>query len=177
MRLRRSLTIAIPVALIAGSIAILTGPSSPIEVKVVSIQPAGIFDSAGDEMSLMTLSIRNRDSGSLEFQKNNTYQARIAKGWIQLEQVFYLDWMAPNTTTEILLLAPPHTEACRLRFNYQPELFKWRLWRRLGPLGQRAVSKFPPFRRWLMPQGRSMRSPQQWKPFKVEVEANPVRSS
>ena len=177
MRLRKFLAIAIPVALVAGSIAILTGPSFPIEVKIVSIQAAGMFDSAGEEMSLMTLSIHNRDSGYLEFQKNNTFQARTGKRWIQLEQVFYLDWMAPDTTTEILLLAPAHTEACRLRFNYQPEMFKWRLWRRLGPLGQRTVSTFPLFRKWLIPQGRSMRSPQQWKPLKVEVEADRVSPS
>ena len=142
----------------------------PISVKLVNLEPAGMVDYAGAQLRVATLNVDNRDSGGLEFRKNKTFEARVGNRWIEVDQPFYVDWLPPACQTELLLLMPAGSDACRVRFSYQRELFKWRLWRCLGSIGQRALGRFPSLYSALRPQGQSSRSTGPYKEAMLEVD-------
>ena len=145
----------------------------PVEVKLVSVEPAGIIDDSGAQMRLVVLAVRNRDSVNIEFQRNRICEARIASRWAEVSQSFYLERLAPGTSSEVMLLLPAYANACRLPLKYQTEMFKWRIWRRV-PEGLRGgITKSSRLTKWLWPKGDSMRKPPRWIESNVDVVLPP----
>ena len=62
----------IAIAVIAAALFLLAyclfrTPSQPVEVTLLQIEPARVHDSAGEEISLVTLGVHNRSGAELEF--------------------------------------------------------------------------------------------------------------
>ena len=123
MRMRRAITCIIGVA-VAGTVLVLmrSAPAvlSPPMVKVVRLEPAGIFDDAGVEMWLATLTLSNSDSRPSSWE-NGLYvknggtgiEAKVANQWIKVKGM--LDCaLTPGERAERLILMPAGVDGCRV---------------------------------------------------------------
>jgi len=171
MRKRKVVVISTALAGVAILLAMSICPSRcPVELKLVGVEPSGMVNDEGKEAMLVTLSVSNRDSVSVMFETVTTFQAKIGGRWVEVKQAFGFDRIAPGRKSEEMLVMPGGTEACRLRFNYQSEIWKSRLMESLGPTGRRLVAKSPWLCKWVWPdQYKTMRVPPRWKQITVDV--------
>lgn len=120
-----------------------------------------MLDEADAEFLLVTLRMANRSTASVYFANDKKKgEARIANQWVEAEDLWDGSHsLAPHKNTELALVAPAGTEACRLNLNYQSEELQWRLWRILGRRGQQAAARVLPVKLAgrLWPNTRSLR--------------------
>ena len=118
---------------VAGFVALLgilaitsTTPPPPV-ISLLSVEPSGIFDDAGTEMSLVTVSIRNPNAGKSPGKSIYIeYGGRPAEGkvtdrWIRLESTLERlgpCLLQPSYGHITLILAPAATESLRICLRY-----------------------------------------------------------
>jgi hypothetical protein len=142
----------------------------PVEVKVVSVEPSAMMSDDGKEIIRVTLSVSNRDSVSVMFDRVATLQAKVEDRWVEVKQVINLGRIAPDRISEKMLVMPGGAKACRLQLNYQSEIWKVRLMVSLGLTGRKLVAKSPWLCKWVWPdQWKTMRTPPRWKQITLEV--------
>jgi hypothetical protein len=181
--MRKGVVILALVTMVIGIAVFSLGLRSPIELRMTRIEPSGVLDEVGTELWLAACLVSNVSAAAVEFEWGKTeVEFRVAGQWAKTETMELLNnprYLAPRGARELLFLVPPPAEACRIRLNYQPELFQWRTWRRLGQSGQKWADKFPRVSRRLWPcgefgerppAGRSMRRPAHWRRFTAEAE-------
>jgi hypothetical protein len=175
MRPRRLIFVTAAVAGVAGLLAVLVWPSRcPITVKLVNVEPAGVIDDAGLEMSLVTLAVSSC-AEAVPSANHTLYlgnrranvEAKVANRWVEVQDSFYLDRLAPGEESEVTLLLPAGTEICRLHLKYALASWKWRL---AGLLARCGMRMSPKFYRWVgWPEGRNPR----WSVTSVELSLAP----
>lgn len=70
-------------------------------------------------------------------------EARVAGKWIRVNPMIEHKTLLPFSQTLIIPELPNGTDLCRLEQKYLIELWKWRLWRKSGPTGRKAMEKLP----------------------------------
>ena len=142
----------------------------PFEGRLVGVEPSGMLDDAGNEGLLVTLSISNRDGVAVMFDINRVFEAKVANHWIQVDQAFRFARLAPGQQASVLLHMPAGTDVCRLRLNYQSEIWKQRFIQAIGLRGRTLVVKSPVLCKWVWPDElRTMRVPPHWKQTTLDV--------
>ena len=176
MRVRRYIGIVVVVIGFVALAAVLFGTlRSGFDMNVVNFEPSSMFDDAGREALLLTLSLRNRDSLAVNIKQITTFQAKVINRWIDVKQNITFDWIAPGRKSTWMLVVPAGTDACRFHLNYQSETWKSRLMVILGPTGRRLLAKSPLFvRKWLWPdQYKTTYVSPRWKQITLEVPLPP----
>lgn len=137
----RNVVLAITSAIaLAGLLAAVIWPAQaercPVALSVARTEPSGIFDDAGVEMWMATLSISNSDArpGTPEnglYVKNSGrgIEAKVANRWIELEGGMACRLDRHGNATRMFLL-PPGAEFCRvcLKYTDTSTSLKSRLW-------------------------------------------------
>jgi hypothetical protein len=118
--MRMRLAFAVAAVSVAGAVILASWPSPcPIELKMVSVQPAEMIDEQSKMLRLLTLSLRNPNSVGLRFQnKPIVFEERVANRWIEAPNRWTLGGLGPAMTSEELFLIAPGTDACRFRLKY-----------------------------------------------------------
>jgi hypothetical protein len=178
-----------PRKLVAGAslAAVLTGllvalawlSSSPLELKVLKMERCDVYDDNGTQLWLATLAVSNPNAQYLELEKDwVSVEARVANRWIDVKNLcpplnlWTPRTLVPRAHREMHLILPAGTEMCRLRANFQGELFRSRFARLLGVRGRSIVSKSPAMSKWLWGNAywpQSFRSPPHWKQTTLEA--------
>jgi hypothetical protein len=129
--MRKPLTISIFLVFGLCGLGVALWPAScPIEMKLLSMEPATLIDDAGSELYLVTLSVSNTCGVPIRLSKKMTKgQARIADRWIETEGITLPARLGLWRSSEIEILVPKDTEACRLNlcFRYEHETLKYAL--------------------------------------------------
>ncbi len=120
--------IGVTIAVVLGLIILYprTPPNPPV-LSLVSLEPAGVFDDSGVEMSLLRLSISNSDNRPFN-PANSIYvkdggrciEVKVANHWIAAEgTVGALGFcaLAPLQKHEIMFILPA-SGSCRVWFKY-----------------------------------------------------------
>jgi len=103
------------------------GPRSPV-LSLVSIEPAGIWDDAGAEMWMVTLSVSNSQISSssdlwVEYSvwvkySARSFEARVAGRWTGMDVDPWTNSLGPGNRHQVLLLMPAATDSCRVGLKY-----------------------------------------------------------
>ena len=152
MRVRRFLFSSVFAAGVVGVLVVLHWPAPcPLDLKFARIEPSGsgILDDAGKELWLVTLTISNQTAGSLYFPGEwMKIEAKARGRWVETENRCNLSSISPARKSDVLLLLPADSEACRLRLKYARESLLWRVEGELWHLGVRLP---PRVARWIYP--------------------------
>lgn len=152
MRVHRFLFSSVLAAGVVGVLVVLHWPAPcPLDVKIAKMEPSGsgILDDAGNELWLVTLTISNRTAGCLYFPGEwMKIEAKVTGRWVKTENRCSLISIEPARKSDVLLLLPFDSEACRLRLEYAPESL-W--WRAEGELWHFGVRLPPRVTRWIYP--------------------------
>jgi len=70
-------------------------------------------------------------------------KARVAGKWIRVNSMIEHKTLLPFSQTLIVPDLPNGTDLCQLDQKHLIEIWKWRLWRKLGPTGRKAMEKLP----------------------------------
>jgi hypothetical protein len=116
--MRKRWSIAVVAVGVAGLITLACWPTPcPIELKLVSVEPADIIDDAGQMLCLLTLSVHNPNSHRLMFLPM-TFEQRIANHWIEAPNRWTLGGVYTGGTAEEIFLIAPNADACRFRLKW-----------------------------------------------------------
>lgn len=107
------------ICILAAATGISEHFSCPVEMKILSLEPAGMIDSVGRELSFVTLSISNCSASAMLFSDNTVVQARLAAQWVDTEAVLTLGGLGPRRLGEFHVLIPQDSEAFRLRLTFR----------------------------------------------------------
>lgn len=131
------------VLVLAGVVAVLES-REPLDLVAVRWEIPDLIDDQGREPRLLFLSLGNHDLGSVWVDYPTAEaEVRVDRRWVRVELASTVGWIPRRSRQEVIVLAPPGTDACRLHFRYRREAFWWRLWRGLGPLGEALERRFP----------------------------------
>jgi len=140
-------------------------PACPFEVVLVGMQRLEIVDESGADMWAVTFDVSNRSSARLRLHATDQRSwARVGGRWVDAVTVREAQsLLGVGATSKVMVLVPGPSESCRFTLKYETELLKWRMWRRIGPRGQRMALRFPKFCNWLWPAGSfGERPPNGW---------------
>ena len=167
MRLNRRKSLLLLLALVALSLTWLAWPRRcPVELKLAGLEP----EDSGGKSSLLTLSISNRDYVTIMFEDGAGFEARISNQWVEVPQRFSIPQIGSGGTKQLRLAVPTGASACRLRLNYQTQIWKERLMVKLGLSGRRLVAKSSWLRKLVWPdEMKTMPMPPLWKPVIFEM--------
>ena len=157
--------------------------SAPLRLNFVNMQPSGIQEDDGAEPWLIALRLTNLDTQSIELAGEwITLEAKVANHWADVKHlsrpmnVWSPRLIYPQEHRDILLLLPEGADACRMRLNYQGEMFsellkaklsRW-VWRM--PWVVRAVRKSSTTSKWLWaPNAQPFRRPPTWMQLEMEI--------
>jgi hypothetical protein len=133
-----------------------------------------------EKANVVTLSVSNSDIVDVTCDIP-TFEANVGGRWIIHEwpQPFPLpdgrgsDWvggmMSAGAKREAKLIMPGGTEVCRVRFRYYSDTWKSRFIVRIGPMGQRCVTKSRWLRKLVWPDPFESMRMQPWKSNTVEI--------
>jgi hypothetical protein len=184
MRMRKVLAAAVAIAVAALLVAIIwpARPGRcPLVLEVASIEPAGIFDDAGAEMWMASLSISNSDTrprspenGLYVRDSSRAIEAKVANRWIEEEGGMACRLDPHDKCTRVFLL-PADTESCRVRLKYAATSIslKWRLSgpiERLARIGHLRL----PANYWTWMYRVPFRPSSNWKEMTVELPMPPT---
>jgi hypothetical protein len=173
MRIRRTGVVAVLVAGVGGSLALVLRTMPPaVEVRIVNTEPAEMSDDAGAEMCLATLAISRPPhiKDTLYFWDNHAkVEARVAGRWREVQNSFSLAALGVNATREALLLVPRDADLCRIRLRYARESLRWRLGRLLWRCGIKMPSEYWAWAGWPHAEGKNP----SWKEIRVEFPLAP----
>jgi hypothetical protein len=131
VRTRRLLLAAIIIACILAGLANSFLPHScPIDLKLLSVEPAGVLNDSGIDLCWVTLSVSNRCGLPLVFVKGTAKgQVKLANRWIDADNVSFPYRLRPTIPEKATVLLPQNSEACRLdlTFSYEHETLKYAL--------------------------------------------------
>jgi hypothetical protein len=118
--MRMRLGFAVAAVSVAGAAILASWPSPcPIELKMVSVQPAEIINESGEMFCLVTLSVHNPKSVGLQFENNQMiFEARVSNHWVEASNHWTLGLLRAGNTREVLVLIEPGADACRFRLRY-----------------------------------------------------------
>ena len=157
---------------------------APVVVWVVSVEPSGIYDDAG-EMWLMTLRIndtrRGRGEAPIYIEDNARPEARVVDRWSPIDTSAG-SWLVLNNpemlSHEVQLAVPLNTDSCRLNLKWaQGRLVSGRLWKFAEDL-----TAWPRARTLLFKLARGGGYPRyapssQWHEFTVELPLSAVKAA
>lgn len=183
MKMRRVPPVMLAAALLAGVIWFMWPYArSPVQLSLLRTEPSGVMDETGAELWLLHVTVSNRGSGPIQFAWGLTeVESRVGRRWLKsqpMELLWNPGYLQPLGSRSIIMLVPPNADACRIRMSYQPEVFRWALWRKMGTAGQGFFGRFPQLVRRVWPQGRfgerppagaAFRQPGHWKRFSSEL--------
>lgn len=141
----------------------------PIEVQLERLEPSLMVDHSW----IATLGISNSSPGQICL---STHELRIdAKegyNWTGVTNLWVGPaWVMPNCKATVLVLVPPHTEACRINLSYSTRTLKERL--RTFVQFHRLPSPYLAslIDQWLFPMGPAARvpPPRKWVAARFEV--------
>ncbi len=156
MRRRGSIVISMPVgAVVALLLAFAWARPCPLDLKLVSVETCDVWDEAGNQPVLVTLSLSSQDRVSVLSQTNAAFQARINNRWVDLNQTLKPGTIRPGQGYQAPVLMPAGTDACRLSLDYQYQ-YELRTWKHgfIDLIGLRArtfVAKSPILSKWVWP--------------------------
>jgi hypothetical protein len=126
----------------------------PVSVVLQDVAPAGMVDATGKGMWQVTVVMTN--SEVLQFEPNSITIEAKKSSWVTAGG--HLSGFWSGLTTGLIFVVPPGTTHYRIRFAYQREMLRWRIWDKLGQRGRTFIIKCAPgisARLW----PRSARSP------------------
>ena len=169
--------------LVVGSMGIFASvrlSCCPVSVVLKDVSPAEIMDGAGKGMWQVTLALTN--SEPLQFEPNCiTIEAKTRSSWISPDGHLAGFWS--GRTSGMIFVVPSGTTHYRLRFRYQRETLKWRLWEKLGQRGRTLVTKYAPAisaRVWPRAMATTFHNPPVWThamlmaPLPPKVNSEPL---
>lgn len=169
-------------AVIGGTAALLAmtlwPPRSPVELRVVGVEPSSTIYYGGKKAMLVTLSVVNSDSIFVCYDIP-AWEANVGGHWIELQRFPGITGMTtgggmtPGVKREEKLLMPGGTEECRVRLCYSSGTWKSRLMARIGPTGQRWVAKSQWLHKRVWPDPYEAADMQLWKSNTVQFAIPP----
>lgn len=156
MRRRGSIVISVAVAGVAGLlVAFAWALPCPLDLKLVSVETCDVWDEAGDQALLVTLSLSSQRRVSVVSETNAAFQARIANRWADVKEVLNPQTVGPGQEDQVTVLVPAGADACRmsLHYRYQLELKTWKNWfiEIIGLRGRMFVAESPTLCKWVWP--------------------------
>ena len=167
MRSRRAALVALGAVLIGLALAaVIPLWGAPFEFKLESGETAGFIGDNGVPQWLVTLSLQNRGSRTVDFDTQRAkVEARVGAGWIATSNPWPVTYLRAHQKYSAMLFVPEATGACRFRLNYRSEPLSWRLWWSLDDQG--AWRRFPSLGRWLRPGSRGL---PKWRSITRDIE-------
>lgn len=134
----------------------------PVSVVLQDVSPAEMVDGAGNGLWQVTVVMTN--SELLQFDPNSITIEAKKSTWVMADG--HLSGFWSGRTTGLIFVVPPGTTHYRIRFAYQREMLKWRLWEKLGQRGRTLMTKCAPgisARLWPRNAGTAFNQPPIWK--------------
>lgn len=155
-----------------GLLAFMASRPAPIELRVLSIERTGMFDEAGEEPLLMTLSVTNKHRVRVEFQLATNYHCRVGNQWVEAKEYFQFGrFIGSGNTSERSFIVPAGTDAFRTRVNYQTEHWRVQMIAMLSRERELWLMTNSPLwlRTRLWPSRSTMPYPPRWKTLSFEL--------
>jgi hypothetical protein len=171
MRVCRITILSLIVAGAGGLITLALWPSRPpVDVRVISSEPAQIYDDAGVEMALVTLVFSRPVDETWIVVASAEAEAKVAGRWMALPDTLSLGSLGGGSQTEpALILMPGGTQRCRIRLKYAGASMAWRVGGWLSRRGVKLPPRYWTRAGWPRAEGRKPH----WKNASVKVPIGP----
>ena len=171
------------ISAVIGGMAVLLAmsvwpPRSPVELRVVGVEPSRAIYYGGKEAILVTLSAINSDSIFVCYDIP-AWEANVGGHWIEMQRFPGMigmttgGGMTAGAKREEKLLMPGGTEECRVQLSYSSGTWKSRLMARIGPTGRRWVETSRWLHKQVSPDPYEAANLQLWKSNTVQLAIPP----
>lgn len=124
-------------------VAVLWPVSVPLGLTLANVEPSGVQDEEGRELSLLSLRISNNDRVGVMIEKDPIIEINVGGQWHAVAQRLDFGRIGTGRSSVDHIAVPANAAGCRLRLRYQTETWRSRLSERLGDSGRRRLLEVP----------------------------------